>query len=271
MSFVKTITSRDNPTYKGLLGLAKKKNRDKEGRYLVEGWNLTQEALKAGLTDMVVLREGVTLPTDLLSQQEEAEGKKLPRILQLPIPLFTALADTETSQGILGVVRKKPLTLESFQKILQSTWTVSNNIVIMDGIQDPGNLGTIVRTAAAAGYAGGIIRKGSADIYGAKALRAAAGAVLRFPLMEMEDPQEIAAFAENMGLVLTGTTPEGGLPYRQVDLRRGTALIIGSEGQGMSPEMRALTQRNVYIPMAYEMESLNAAVAAGILLYEALG
>ena len=142
--------------------------------------------------------------------------------------------------------------------------------LVLDGLQDPGNLGTILRTAAAAGYGGAVILKGTADVYAPKVTRAAAGALFRLPMYFAETAEEAAALLKEMGKTIVGTTPRNGVSYLEADLTTGIALVIGNEGNGMSEAALAVCDRNVYIPMHTGMESLNAAVAAGILMYKSV-
>lgn len=140
----------------------------------------------------------------------------------------------------------------------------------MDRLQDPGNIGTIIRTAEAAGYKGIIIVKGTGDVYSPKVVRAAAGSVLRMPMIKAEEPEDVSAFCKEHGKRLIGTSVRNAKPFYQVDLTNNVALVIGNEGNGMSSELEDLSCENIMIPMEGDNESLNAAVAAGIIMYQSI-
>ena len=143
----------------------------------------------------------------------------------------------------------------------------SGNVLVMDRIQDPGNIGTMIRTAEAAGYSAVVLVKGTGDVYSPKVVRAAAGSVLRMPFVFAEDAGKACEILKDAGKKLIGTSVRRARPFNEVDMRKNTALIIGNEGGGMSEEFHRLTDENVMIPMKGEIESLNAAVAAGIIMY----
>lgn len=140
----------------------------------------------------------------------------------------------------------------------------------MDRLQDPGNIGTMIRTAEAAGYRGIIVIKGTCDVFSPKVVRAAAGSVLRMPFMMADGPDEAAGFLKSAGKKILGTRVENARPFYDVDMSCDTALVIGNEGNGMSREFSMLADENIMIPMSGAIESLNAAVAAGIMMYNSL-
>lgn len=274
MGTMKTIQSADNKEYKRLRSLHEKKYRDREGSYLVEGDRLVEEALAQGLAKTVVLRD---------DRREEcghfAEARQ--PITLLKEDLFRKVALTEHSQGVLAVVKKHDYDRTAFRAAATEAADGSPggaHLLVLDGLQDPGNLGTILRTAAAAGYGGAVLLKGTTDPYAPKVVRAAAGALFRLPLYfvgaraatEEEAATEAVALLREMGKTPVGTSPEGGQPYLEADLSGAVALVIGNEGNGLSETMRRLVDRYVYIPMQHDMESLNAAVAAGILMYRSV-
>ena len=147
---------------------------------------------------------------------------------------------------------------------------LDSNILVLDRIQDPGNIGTMIRTAAAAGYGMIIAVKGTADIYSAKVLRATAGMIFDIPFVYIGSASELADLMRKTGKRIVVTDPAGGRPYYEEDLRAGIALVIGNEGNGISSEIMALADVRVTLPMKGSTESLNAAAAAAILMYEAV-
>jgi TrmH family RNA methyltransferase len=252
-----TITSQDNKIYRQCIQLAQKKYRDRLGLYIAEGEKLVREALQAGLARTVVMREGF----------EGALDREGTAFVFMTGNLFSKIAQTETSQGILAIVEEPVWTRESFMKAVSGK---DSKVLVLDRLQDPGNIGTIIRTADAAGYAGLIAMKGTGDIFSPKVIRAAAGSLLRLPVYKAQDEGEALEILSETGKRLIGTTPEAGISYSQADWSGGTALIIGNEGNGMSDFFKAATQTNVRIPMNDKVDSLNAAVAAGILIYESI-
>jgi TrmH family RNA methyltransferase len=171
--------------------------------------------------------------------------------------VLAAASDTDTPQGVLAV-----LTLRSLPDARRPDF-----VFIPDGVRDPGNLGTMLRTAAAAGAAAAWIPPGTADPYAPKVVRAAMGAHFRLPL-EALDWEAIAARLTESELHLYLAASGGGLPYTGANFRRPSALVLGSEAEGVSPAGQALEHTTVHIPMPGQAESLNAAAAAAILLFE---
>lgn len=270
---MKTITSQDNKIFKLCIQLAQKKYRDRLGFYIAEGEKIVREALEAGSVKTVIIREGLDIDLGTTANQASQSSPNEPRAPEdtafvfLSGNLFSKVALTETSQGVLAIVSKPQLDKRSFLKAISGT---KDHVVVLDRLQDPGNIGTIIRTADAASYAGIIVMKGSGDIYSPKVIRAAAGSLLRLPVYLASSEEEALSILKEAGKVLVGTTPESGVAYNQTDWTKGSALLIGNEGSGLSETFKAATNINVNIPMNKEVDSLNAAVAAGILIYESI-
>ena len=249
---MREIRSKDNKIFKECQKLSQKKYRDKEGLYLIEGENLIAEVPVDDLV-YVFYREG-----------QERQIFDLPDQYVVAEQLFDKLAQTETSQGILAVVRKPKLNADDFVQRIQD----KDNIVVLDRLQDPGNIGTIIRTAEGAGYQAVITVKGTGDVFSPKTIRAAAGSVFRMPILQVEDNQALRNLTDRLGkkLVVTGFNTDK--YYYDVDLSKGVALVIGNEGNGVSDELMEMSDITIKIPMDGNLESLNASVAAGILMYE---
>lgn len=237
--------------------LGQKKYRDRLGLYIVEGEKIVREAMQAGRAKTVVMRED-------FKGEFDREGTAF---VFMSGNLFSKIAQTETSQGILAIVEEPQYDRTSFLKAISAR---DSKVLVLDRLQDPGNIGTIIRTADAAGYAGMIVMKGCGDVFSPKVIRAAAGSLMRLPVYKGESEEEILSILGEAGKVLVGTTPEAGMDYDKADWSGGIALLIGNEGNGLSNTFKAATQRNVKIPMNKEVDSLNAAVAAGILIYESI-
>ncbi|MEA4921987.1 MAG: RNA methyltransferase, partial [Eubacteriaceae bacterium] len=175
--------------------------------------------------------------------------------------LFDKIARTETSQGIAAITSK------------QECWELpgdAGNLVVLDRLQDPGNIGTIIRTAEAAGYEGIITVRGTADVYSPKVVRAAAGAMLRMPFIHTADAEETMRLLEEMGKTIVATALDADTYYYDADLENNIALVIGNEGNGISEDFIRGSHLKIKIPMKGKTESLNAAVAAGILMYQSI-
>ncbi len=254
---MREITSKDNKIFRHALSLKTKKYRDRNGEYLIEGPNLLKEAIKEKIeVEAVFVRPEMTgEEADIIEEGPELDRKTF----VLSNKLFDELKDTETSQGIVTVVRKRQRMPEE---------AAGGNYVVLDRLQDPGNIGTILRTADAAGFEMAVFMKGTADPYGSKVVRSACGSLFRLPIVFAEDADELAELVHSRGKRLIATAMDAEKAYYDCDLERDAAIIIGNEGNGISPELISRADEKISIPMAGNTESLNAAVAGGILMYE---
>ena len=253
---MKKINSRSNEIFKNALKLTRKKYRDLEGKYLLEGVKPLEDALNQGIdVECIFVREETE--KDIAATGFEVQA------IELEKTLFDELSNTETSQGIIAVVKKKPQDCFGFMG--------PGTAVILDRLQDPGNIGTIIRTAEAAGCSAVLAVKGTGDIYSPKVVRSAAGSVLRMPVYEGLEPEDAVRICKEAGRKIAVSCLEGAEDYREAALDENTAIVIGNEGRGVSSEFISLADIKVKIPMKGEIESLNAAVAAGILMYAAAG
>ncbi|HHU18445.1 MAG: TrmH family RNA methyltransferase [Anaerovoracaceae bacterium] len=254
---MKLITSSDNQTYKKAARLKQKKYRDEQNQYLIEGPNLVHEAYKCNIKiEMVLISE------------DYRDSGIFPNVQTVKVTsgLFRKLSDTESPQGILAIVNKRAYTEAEFfaQK------TASSNLIVLDRLQDPGNIGTILRTADAAGFNGAILIKGTADIFSPKIVRATAGSLFRLPVFMVESPKQAIILLKKYGKKIICTAPNCCNNYNDVDMQNDVAVIIGNEGNGVSDEFLIKSDYLVKIPMQGTIESLNAAVSAGILMYESV-
>lgn len=253
---MKTIRSKDNPTYKSAVKLTKKKYRDETGRYLLEGIKPLRDALSVKISiECIFLCDGMKIP----------EGIPETLLTILDGKLFQSLSDTVTSQGIIAIAEKNLCMPEDFVKKVAAD---DGNIIVMDRLQDPGNIGTIIRTAEAAGYEGIIMVAGSGDVYGPKVVRAASGSLFRIPVVMAQSAAHAAEIAGKAGKKLVVTSLEAEMDCFEADLTKRIALVIGNEGQGVSETFLRLSDLKIKIPMEGSIESLNAAVAAGVLMYQ---
>ena len=252
------IESPQNPKIQKVRALlTRRSEREQAGAFVAEGVRLVEEGLLTGWQPQLVLYTGeVSERGRQAAEQFRAAGvvveEVLPRVL-------SALTDTETPQGLLAVFNRRELPLPEDL----------NFIVIADGLRDPGNMGTLLRTAAAAGAQAVILPPGTVDAFSPKVLRSGMGAHFRLPILEL-DWQAIEALCKQRShpLKLYLAESEGGVPAWEADFKAPLALVMGSEAEGAGPEARRPVDTNVLIPMPGHFESLNAAVAAGILIFE---
>ena len=244
------ITSRQNP----LAARIRKLNGDRTARreaglFPAEGPKLLEEAIKAGVTvDTVVTAEGMEIACPAGARRVE-----------VPPDLLKSLCDTKTPQGVLFLA-KMPSTAPP-ERLEGDRW------LVLDGLQDPGNVGTIWRAADALGADGLILTNRCADPFAPKTVRATMGACFRLPVYEAE-AADLPGLLERSGLSLYATAlREDTVDIKTAQLKR-CAVVIGSEGRGISPELLRLSEKTVKIPMRERCESLNAAVAAAIVLWE---
>ena len=249
---MKKITSKDNPEYKKALKLTRKKYRDREGLYLIEGIKPLEDALQTGCSiEKIFVTEG-----------EENHGFPESITDIISPALFAELSDTETSQGVIAVVRQQDPS--GAEKMLSG----GGRLLVLDRIQDPGNLGTMIRTAEAAGMAGVVLLKGCADVYSPKVVRAAAGSLFRMDIFTGAEEELLIDKLKNFDRKIVVTALEGASEYTDVTYDNNCAIVIGNEGQGVSRGFLEHADLKIKIPMAGAIESLNAAVAAGIIMYE---
>ena len=256
------IHSKDNKTVKLAASLAEKKHRDALGAYLIEGPNLVREALQQGVRIQFIFTGAGALNQqqeiqDILSLAEDSDSA----VCVLSEDCFAKIATSQTPQPIMAVAEKRTWQM-------RDVFSPGGNVLVLDRIQDPGNLGTLLRTAEATGFAGALIVKGGADPYGPKAVRAGAGCVFRFPLLLCESPAEaLDILAEQRKQVWTADME--GTPCYDAELAQNVAIVIGNEGNGADALFKENSGR-VTVPMAGQTESLNAGIAAAILMYESL-
>ncbi len=222
-----------------------------DGFCVAEGVHLLEEAVSSRCEIAAIL-------------QSESARVSLPpvdaRVYVLAQGVFDELSTTTTSQGVIALVRPPAWTMEQ-------TLQRGRIAVVLDGIQDPGNAGAIVRTAEAFGASGILFLKGTVSPFNTKCLRASAGSLFRFPFLHAVSDEAMLAVLRENNLPLFCTMPDATMPLGRADLRQGGAIVIGSEGRGVRPELLS-GATGLRIPTR-GVESLNAAVAAGVVLYEA--
>ena len=251
---MKEISSVHNPTVQELKDLQKAKVRRERGLFLCESAKMVREALALSLCRTLIVERG--RESDYAQEIAQAEALGCDVLLVTPA-ILGAISEQKTPQGIMATVAMIP----------ERDTLCGSLIVAMDGVQDPGNVGTILRTADAAGFDGALLSSACADLYSAKTLRATMGSVFRVPTKRTDD---LAAALEAMkarGYAVVATELGGADFYTHCPHEK-CVLVIGSEGRGVSPEVRAAATHHLALPMRGGAESLNAAVAAGIMIYE---
>lgn len=248
------ITSRQNPKIKQIKKLnAGHKFRAQSGMFCAEGIRLLEEADQSRIKPAWVIHTpGLDLRAEQLLEKYRAQG--IPCDPVTP-EVMEAASDTRAPQGVLGVFQQLSLPLPAFPSLL----------VILDALRDPGNMGTLMRTSLAAGADGFILSPGCVDPFSPKVLRAGMGAHFNLPILKADWP-EIEAVTREMVLLLAEM--EKGASLWEMDLTDRIGIILGSEAHGAGQQARSLSNRSIRIPMSSLSESLNAAAAGAILLYE---
>ena len=245
---METITSLHNPKVAVWRSLSEKKSRDASGKFLVEGIKMVEEALKSGFpVDAVLLRQDFDplfpLPTDI-------------PCFSLADHVFNSVCSTKTPQGIAAVIRA------------QSLRTSGSRILAMDGLQDPGNVGTIIRTADAAGFDGILVSPDCADVYSPKVLRASMGSIFHMGIEFADSLAARLAVYRDKGFAVVSSQLDGEPFFSRKPITEPVILIVGNEGNGVSDEVKMIATHRYRLPMRGEAESLNVAVAAGIMMYD---
>ncbi|MFM1652013.1 TrmH family RNA methyltransferase [Brevibacillus sp. B_LB10_24] len=258
------ITSVQNPQVKRWCQLHSRKGREEQGSFLVEGVHLVEEALRSEKTVTAIIYDSERGIDPVVAKA--LAGQNDVRQIAASAAVMAKLSETRTPQGIAAEVMLEPANWDRW-------WDRQANrdflLLLLDGVQDPGNLGTIIRTAEAAGADAVVIGSGSVDLYNSKVVRATMGSIFRLPVFAYELVQLAGLLkAAGASLLVTALDPAS-RSYDEPLYRGKTAIVIGSEARGVSDVMLAEATHKVHIPLSGQAESLNAAVAAGVILYEA--
>jgi len=266
---LRRIEGRHNPLVKQLHQAFSRAELTEAGDCAIEGLRILEEAIRSGLRfSAVFFRE---------SAQDRAE-RLLPQIgaqvetLLLPDNLFDSLVPSESPQGVAALVRLKEFSLDD---VLEKERLQVGPIVVLAGLQDPGNLGTILRSSEAFGSAGVVLGEGTVSAFNSKVVRASAGSVFRLPVIHGHGKsaaaklEEVSERLRAKGLRLIATSSHKGTPLDQANLKGATAIFFGNEGAGLPRDVMAKMEEFISIPHTPQVESLNAGVAASIVLYEA--
>lgn len=252
------ITSTANQQVKQVIQLNKKaKLRDERDVFVVEGPKMFGEA-PAERVEKVYISESFLEKSRSIRDLDKEE---IPYEV-VADAVFRSMSDTQTPQGVLCLVKQYHYELEALLEKQDPLF------LVLENLQDPGNLGTIMRTAEGAGVTGVIMSKGTVDLYNPKTIRSTMGSIYRVPFLYEEDLKKTLAVLKSRGIKSYAAHLKGRNTYDKEDYRGGTAFLIGNEGNGLTDELCACADTYIRIPMEGQLESLNAAVAAAILMYE---
>ncbi|HHU18834.1 MAG TPA: RNA methyltransferase [Bacilli bacterium] len=241
------ITSVKNQQIKTWAKLKQRKYRKEQGLFIVEGEHLVEEALKSDWElETIVIEANFEPHFDLSNQTVEYVSDHV----------FSYLAQTKSPQGILAIVRIKSVT--DYEK---------KRLLLLDSVQDPGNLGTMIRTADAAGFDAIILGEGTVDLYNDKVIRASQGSIFHIPIIQASLEVAIDELKE-LGLAICASTLERAVPVQTIEWPEQVALIVGNEGSGVNQTLIEKSDLLVHIPIYGKAESLNVSIAAGIMMYQ---
>ena len=256
---MQVITSKDNEVIKNIRKLKEKKYRDQTGTYLIEGTKLIKEAIE----ENVKIKQ-IVVCEDCLKDDSCVEQKLLYQVakydcIYVSSKIFALLTDVVNPQGMLAVIEK-----QNSEEEIKYTEDI---IIVLDGIQDPGNLGTILRTVDSVGLSQIILSKTSVDAYNPKVVRSTMGAIFRVKIIESEDLVTTLKNMKKHKYKVVATSPSGTENIYEMDYNK-KVIVIGNESKGVSQEILDVSDSKVKIPMLGKTESLNAGIATGVILYE---
>ena len=264
---LRRIEGRHNPLVKQLRQAFSRSELTDAGDCAIEGLRILEEAIRSGLRfSSVFFRESAQDRANRLLPQIGAQVETL----LLPDKLFDSLVPSESPQGVAALVRLKEFSLDDVAERLQV-----GPLVVLAGLQDPGNLGTILRSSEAFGSAGVVLGEGTVSAFNSKVVRASAGSVFRLPIVHGQGKsgtaklEEVSEKLRSQGVRLIATSSHKGTPLDQADLASPAAIFFGNEGSGLPRDLMAKMDEVIVIPHTPQVESLNAGVAASIVLYEA--
>ena len=251
------IQSKDNKTIKHIISLQQRKYRQKFGEYMVEGIRAVTDIGKKDCLRSILIRESKRSELEPLVEK----GFTISSVYVVQDPIFDKIEHSVNGQGILGIAKKCVNDLHSL--------IVEDGLyVALDGVQDPGNLGTIIRTAVAAGAKGIFLLKGTVDPYNEKCVRSTMSALCNIPIFEDVTLSEFYDFIKDNTIKTYVTSLENAKPYHTISYAKRTMIILGNEGNGVSKEIIEMCDQAITIPMYGDIESLNVSIAAALCMYK---
>ena len=259
------ITSVNNQRVKDVANLKQKKYRTETGAFFAEGLRAVIEAVQfADLSELFFIKTEENKLTEIIKTAEE----KGVRLYCVDEKVMAKLSDTKAPQGVLAVIK---MPKDRLQKLNPGTSSDNNApVIILDRVQDPGNLGTIIRTADAVGALGMILLEGCVDAFSPKVVRASMGSLFHLPVIQDVFPEEALTWCYRHGYEPAATALKNAQNMYKADLSKKMAFIFGNEANGVAEELQAAAETRLFIPMAGQAESMNVAMAAGIILFEGL-
>lgn len=249
------ITSTGNQQMKNLTLLMKKaKERNEQGVFVVEGPKMVKEAPKDWIQKVYVSESFEKENADFLRDYDYETVSD---------SVYRTVSDTQTPQGILCLVKKPEYELRQLLQVK------TPHLLILESVQDPGNLGTMVRTGEGAGISGIIMNRTTVDLFNPKTIRSTMGSIYRVPYFITPDLPETIHTLKEQGICMYAAHLKGKMQYDEPDYTKATAFMIGNEGNGLTDETADLADAYIRIPMEGSVESLNAAISASVLMYEA--
>ena len=247
------ITSTSNETIKYFISLNDKKTRMNEKRFIVEGYHLVDEASKTNLLEAII-------------STDEKELKKINNVKRYLVndAIINKIATTKNPQNILGIVKMLDHNITNLLPIIKGNKT---KLIMLDDVNDPGNLGTIIRTAAGLGYDGIIMSPNTVDLYNEKVIRSTQGVMFKIPIIKA-NLQEVIKMLKKEKVFCIGTALTNAKDVKHITKKDKFAICLGNEAKGISKEVLDNMDENVKIAMNNDVESLNVSIAAGIIMYE---
>ena len=247
------ITSTSNETIKYFISLNDKKTRMNAKRFIVEGYHLVNEASKTNLLEAII-------------STDEKELKKINNVKRYLVndAIINKIATTKNPQNILGIVKMLDHNIANLLPIIKGNKT---KLIMLDDVNDPGNLGTIIRTAAGLGYDGIIMSPNTVDLYNEKVIRSTQGVMFKIPIIKA-NLQEVIKLLKKEKVFCIGTALTNAKDVKHITKKDKFAICLGNEAKGISKEVLDNMDENVKIAMNNDVESLNVSIAAGIIMYE---
>ena len=258
----RAVTSLANPTVKAVRALHLRKERDETGLFVAEGLKTVTEGVETGHAPRILLHGAEAAGHPLLQKAVQAALAASGEVIEVTEAILAKVSRRDNPQAVVGVFEQVFRPLEVIEPQAARCW------VALHRVRDPGNLGTIVRTADAAGCGGVILVGECCDPYSVEAVRATMGSIFAVPLT-LASEAEFAAWRNGWPGSVVGTLLSAETDYREADYARPTLILMGNEQQGLPPDMAALCDVNVKIPMRGRADSLNLSVATGIMIYAA--
>jgi TrmH family RNA methyltransferase len=259
------ITSSQNKFIKMAASLKEKKYRDDLKLFVVEGVRLVEEAAKSNWQIEACIYIAETKEEPRIQELLLSLQLQKCRMIEVPEALYGKITEVKQPQGIMAIMKKCEYPLVDCLVGVEKPF-----LVVLDEVQDPGNVGTIIRTAAAAGCTGVILTKGCADIFAAKVVRASMGSLFHVPLFAGVVQEDVVTVLNKHGIDILVTSLESSDIYFQANFNKPIAVVFGNEGNGVSRQLLAEAKGRLHIPLLGNVESLNVAASAAVILYEAV-